>query len=89
MTSLTMKPGGEVTLPPKVCARYGLTPTTPIRVIETRTSLLLVSLTDSPMHAELARELEAWQELSHATWEAFPFDEITERAKPKRTRRTR
>ena len=60
MTSLTMKPGGEVTLPSEICERYGLTPTTPIRVIETRTGLLLVPLTDAPMNAELARELAEW-----------------------------
>jgi len=75
MTSLTMKPGGEVVLPAEIRERYGLTPTTPIRVIETRTGLLLVPLTDAPMNPELARELAEWQELSAAAWDAFPYEE--------------
>jgi len=75
MTSLTMKADGDVTLPTDICKRNGLTPTTHIRVIETRTGLLLVPLTDAPMNPELARELAEWQELSAATWDAFPYEE--------------
>jgi hypothetical protein len=75
MTRLIMKPGGELTLPTELCERYGLTPTTPIRVIETRKGLLLIPLTDAPMDPELARELEEWQEASAATWEMFPYEE--------------
>jgi len=75
MTSLTMKSGGEVTLPSEICKRYGLTPTTPIRVIETRTGLLLVPLTDAPMNPGLACELAEWQELSATTWDAFAYEE--------------
>jgi hypothetical protein len=75
MTSVTMKPGGELTLPAAVCERYGMTPATPIRVIETRSGLLLVPLTEAPMDAELARELAEWQELSLAAWDAFPYEE--------------
>jgi bifunctional DNA-binding transcriptional regulator/antitoxin component of YhaV-PrlF toxin-antitoxin module len=68
MTRVTMKPGGQLTLPTELCERYGLTPTTPIRVIETRKGLLLIPLTDAPMDPELARELAEWQELGAATW---------------------
>ena len=73
MSSLTIKPGGELSLPPELCQRYCLTPETPIRVIETRTGILLVPLTDQPMSDELTRELEAWQALGQAGWERFPF----------------
>jgi hypothetical protein len=75
MTSLTIKAGGELTLPPELCKRYGLTPATPIRVIETRTGLLLIPLTAGPMDPELARELAEWQELSATTWDMFPYEE--------------
>jgi len=72
MTRLTMKPGGELTLPPQLCERYGLTPATPIRIIETRTGLLLVPLTDAPMSPDLLQELDEWQALGGRSWEAFP-----------------
>ena len=36
MANLTLKPGGELTLPTMLCERYGMTPAVPIRVIETR-----------------------------------------------------
>ena len=75
MTSLTLKPGGELTLPAQVCARYGLTPATPIRIIETRSGVLLVPLTAAPMDPELVRELAEWQELSARTWESFAYED--------------
>ena len=55
MTNLTMNSGGEVTLPSSLCTRYGLTPSTPIRVVDTRSGLLLIPLTDAPMDPEPKR----------------------------------
>jgi len=75
MTNVTMKPGGELTLPTKLCERYGMTPEVPIRIIETRSGLLLIPLTRAPMAADLAKELAEWQELSTEAWNAFPFEE--------------
>jgi hypothetical protein len=75
VTQLLMKPGGELTLPLQVCERYGLTPATPIRVIETRTGVLLVPLTDGPMSSDLLHELAEWQELAAISWEAFPYED--------------
>ena len=75
MISLTMQSGGQLTLPPQLCERYGLTPATSIRIVETRTGLLLVPLTDEPMDPELARELAEWQEMSLDSWAAFPYEE--------------
>ena len=75
MTSLTIKAGGELTLPPELCERYGLTPTTPIRIIETHSGLLLIPLSSDPMNPQLTNELVEWQELSRATWESFPYED--------------
>ena len=75
MTNLTIRPGGELTLPSELCLRYGFKPTTAVRVIETRTGILLIPLTDSPMLPALAQELTEWQTLGASTWENFPYDE--------------
>ncbi len=75
MANVTLKPGGELTLPATLCERYGMTPDVPIRVIETRSGLLLIPLTRAPMDAELAKELADWQQLSSTVWDAFPFEE--------------
>jgi hypothetical protein len=40
--------------------------TRPVRLVETRTGILLVPLTDEPMSDELTRELEEWQALGIA-----------------------
>jgi hypothetical protein len=73
MTNITMNPSGEIALPPDVRARRGFTPQTPIRVIETRSGVLLVPLTEEPMDPVLAQELADWQALSATTWDMFPY----------------
>ena len=77
MTQVTMKPGGDLTLPADLCQRYGLSPDTPLRVIETGAGILLVPLTGDPMSDELRAELAGWQEHSMASWEMFPYEEDT------------
>ncbi len=54
---------GKITLPEDLVHRYHLDEHTPIRVIETRTGILLVPLTDAPMTDALRSELEDWQAL--------------------------
>jgi bifunctional DNA-binding transcriptional regulator/antitoxin component of YhaV-PrlF toxin-antitoxin module len=66
---------GEIALPNAVRERYGLTPETPLRLIETRSGILLVPLTDEPMNPELELELAEWQALSVQTWDSFPYEE--------------
>lgn len=73
MTSLTRKPTGEITLPDSIRERYAMKPETPIRLIETRSGVLLVPLTNEPMSAELAQELAEWQSLTVQTWNEFPY----------------
>ena len=34
----------------------------------------MATLTDEPMDADLARELEEWQALSQESWEQFPYE---------------
>lgn len=75
MENITMNPSGEIALPAEMRARHGFTPQTPIRVIETRSGVLLVPLTEMPMDPELSRELAEWQALSATTWEMFPYDD--------------
>jgi bifunctional DNA-binding transcriptional regulator/antitoxin component of YhaV-PrlF toxin-antitoxin module len=78
MEILTVGPAGQIELPDEVRQRYGMVPATPIRIIETRSGVLLVPLSDAPMSAELAQELAQWQALGAETWEMFPFDEEDE-----------
>jgi bifunctional DNA-binding transcriptional regulator/antitoxin component of YhaV-PrlF toxin-antitoxin module len=75
MANLTVGRGGEIVLPDPVRDRYGLAPDTPVRIVETRSGILLVPLTDEPMSAELEQELEEWQSLSLQTWEMFPYED--------------
>lgn len=75
MTSLTVGQKGEIALPDAVRERYGLLPQTQVRMIETRTGILLVPLTDAPMSAELAQELADWQALSAESWDMFPYED--------------
>lgn len=74
MTTMTIGHAGELTLPTDVQERCGLGPQTAVRLIETRGGILLVPMTDAPMSAELAAELEAWQELGQHAWAQFPYE---------------
>jgi AbrB family looped-hinge helix DNA binding protein len=78
MANLTVGRAGEIVLPDPVRDRYGLAPDTPVRIVETRSGILLVPLTDEPMSAELEQELEEWQSLSVQTWTMFPYEDDTE-----------
>ena len=76
MTTMTIGRGGEMTLPGDVQERYGLRPEVLVRLIETRSGLLLVPLTDAPMSVELASEVQEWQALGLQTWAQFPYEEV-------------
>ena len=72
MSNLTIGPRGEIALPVALRERYGFNPETSIRVIETRTGILLVPLTDAPPIGEdLAKELAEWQASSASAWDMF------------------
>lgn len=75
MTRLTVGHTGEISLPGELRQRYGLAPDTPVRVIETRSGILLVPLTDRPMSEELAQELAEWQSLSTESLAMFPYED--------------
>ena len=75
MTTMIIGRSGEMTLPHEVQERCGLGPEVSVRLIETRSGLLLVPLTDAPMSAELARELEEWQAFGADAWAQFEFIE--------------
>jgi bifunctional DNA-binding transcriptional regulator/antitoxin component of YhaV-PrlF toxin-antitoxin module len=72
--SLTIE-GGKITLPDDVLSKYGLTDHTPVRLIETRTGILIVPLTDEPMNEALAAEIEQWQAAGAESLAMFPYDE--------------
>ncbi|MEP7337505.1 MAG: hypothetical protein ABI977_07150 [Acidobacteriota bacterium] len=71
--TLTIEDDGKVALPEAMQTRYGFKPSTPIRVIETQSGVLLVPLTDAPMNKTLRAELEEWQALSAETLALFPY----------------
>lgn len=75
MSSLIIEDGGKISLPGEIRERYGLTPDTPLRIVETRGGILLVPLTGEPMSAELARELDEWQALGSDSFAMFPYEE--------------
>lgn len=74
-SNLMIEDGGKISLPEEVCDHYGLTPNTPLRIIVTRSGILLVPLTNEPMSESLARELDEWQSLGTASLEMFPYEE--------------
>ena len=78
MATLTIRNDGSIHLPDAIRARYGLTPDRPCRIIETNGGILIVPLTDAPMDAELAGELEEWQALAQESWEQFPYEDVEE-----------
>ena len=75
MDILTVGPTGQIALPDEVRGRYGMSPTTAMRIIEVRGGILLVPLGDASMDPELAEELVQWQTLGAHSWEMFPFEE--------------
>lgn len=76
--NVTIEDGGKITLPVAVRSRYGLAEHTPVRVIETRTGILLVPLTQEPMSESLADELQAWRSIGAESFGMFPYDEDTQ-----------
>ena len=75
MTTIIVGRSGEVTLPGDVRRRYGMSPDTTLRLVETQAGLLLVPITDVPMSEALALELSLWQELGRRSLEMFPYEE--------------
>jgi len=78
MTTMIVGRSGEVTLPGDVRGRYGMSPDTTVRLVETRAGLLLVPITDEPISEALALELSQWQELGRQSLEMFPYEEQPE-----------
>ena len=76
MTTMIIEQDGIV-LPPDLQERCGMLPGTLVRVIETRSGILLVPLTDAPMSAELTEELQQWQELGQSAWAQFSYEDET------------
>jgi len=74
MKDLTIRRHGEISLPQDLRTRYRLESDTPVRVIETATSVILVPLTEAPMSEELRRDLEEWQSLAAQSWNDFSYD---------------
>ena len=72
--NLIVEDGGKITLPEAVREHYGLAEDPPLRIIETRTGILLVPITSAPMSEELRSELEDWQSLGSESLEMFPYE---------------
>jgi hypothetical protein len=65
---------GRITLPRDVVGRYRLEDDTPLRMIETRSGILLVPLTKEPMSSALSAEIAEWQALGVESLELFPYE---------------
>lgn len=77
MIHATVGREGEIALPDEVRERHGLVPDTPLRIIETRTGILIVPLTEEPPSEDLAQELALWQSAGLETWNLFPYEDET------------
>jgi bifunctional DNA-binding transcriptional regulator/antitoxin component of YhaV-PrlF toxin-antitoxin module len=75
MTRVAVGPQGEIALPDEVRERYGFDANTPVRIVETRSGVLLVPLNKEPMAPELQRELAEWQSLSSTVIDTFEYRE--------------
>ncbi len=75
MATVTVGPGGELTLPADVVLRKGFKPDRAVRVVETQSGVLLVPVDGQEIPEELARELDAWQELANDSSATFPYEE--------------
>ena len=84
-TNLTVGLEGEIALRVDVRERYGILPETPLRVVETRTGILLVPLSDAPMSEALRKELAAWQDATLTSWPQFPYDDAERTWGPERS----
>ncbi len=73
--TVTVPYGKDLTLPDVVRDRLGLSPDTPVRMIETRDGLLLIPLTGESMPQDLLTEIADWQNLRSDTLADFPYDD--------------
>jgi len=65
---------GRITLPKDVVGRYRLENDTPLRMIETRSGILLIPLTKEPMSSALNTEIAEWQTLGAESFGRFPYE---------------
>lgn len=75
MSNATIGKHGEVSLPGEIRERYGMQPNTPVRILETRSGILIIPLSPAPMSQDLVREIEAWQSVGSQAWDMFAFEE--------------
>ena len=76
MPGLIVGQSGEIWLPDEVCSRHGFTSGTLLRVVETRSGVILARETSDVPTEELTREMEEWQTLSLDTWKLFSYEEL-------------
>ena len=73
--SLVVEAGGKIRLPESITHRYNLAPDTQLRVVETRSGILLIPLTGDSMSEQLQSELADWQALSQSSLDSLSFEE--------------
>ena len=73
--NLIVEDDGKISLPDEVRDHYGLVQDTQLRVIETKSGILLVPLTGEPMSESLMRELDEWQSHGATSLEMFPYED--------------
>lgn len=75
MPMIELTPAGDIPLPSEMRDRHGFLPGAPIRVVETRSGVLLISAASRELDPEFAAELEAWQVLAATSLSAFTYEE--------------
>ena len=78
MSPISLGHQGEIVLPDEIRERYGFKPDGPIRMIETKTGVLIIPLTNEPMSESLVAELSEWQGAGESSWNLFAFEESSE-----------
>lgn len=73
--TLTVESDGKIRLPVAMREKFGFSVDSKVRAVETPNGVLLVSLANEPLSADLQAELDDWQSLSLASWEMFPYEE--------------
>lgn len=75
MSIVTIDHTGSIALPADLRHRYGLDPSTAVRIVATDGGILLVPLNSVAIPVALQHELEVWQSFDTASWNKFPFEE--------------
>ena len=70
--NVTIGSHGEIRLPEDVARRYGTRAAREVRLLQTRSGILIVPLVEDQPSAELQSEIEMWQQAGEDVWQSSP-----------------